>query len=369
MKKAIALVLVLLLTVAAFTGCVSTAKEESAGTNETEETGSTLKVGMLCDGVIDDRAFNQTTWEGIQEACEAHGLECQYILANDSTDEDYLNAMQNLIDAGFTMIVTPGYTFASSVHTAQFRWPDVKFVILDSAPQASDADTEEIADNTIAIDFQSNEAGFLAGFASALQLKEGKFGGVHGMEIPPTQLFVTGFEQGVIYANENYGTNIRINDADFIYVGSFTDNALGQQAAAQLFDKGCNLIYIAGGPGALNEVKARGEAGQDVWCVMCDTDRYEDGILSDGSSVVMTSTLKCLNAAIIEVIREYVEDGEYDGGQKVVFSVKDDGVGIPATNPNLSDEVQTEVNKVYDMIKNGELTVSAEPTDCSAWGW
>ena len=164
-------------------------------------------------------------------------------------------------------------------------------------------------------------------------------------------------------------TNIRINDDDFIYVGSFTDNALGQQAAAQLFDKGCNLIYIAGGPGALNEVKARGEAGEDVWCVMCDTDRYEDGMLSDGSSVVMTSTLKCLNSAIIEVIRQYVEDDVYNGGQKVVFSAKDDGVGIPETNPNLSDEVQTEVNKVYDMIKSGELAVSAEPTDCSTWGW
>ncbi len=235
--------------------------------------------------------------------------------------------------------------------------------------QMPDADAEEIAPNTVAIDFQSNESGFLAGFASALQLKEGKFGGVHGMEIPPTRLFVTGFQQGVIYANENYATNVRINNSDFIYVGSFTDNALGQQAAAQLFDKGCNLIYIAGGPGALNEVKARGEAGEAVWTVMCDTDRYEDGMLSNGKSVVMTSTLKCLNAAIMEVIRACTEDGVYKGGEKIMFSVKDDGVGIPATNPNLSAETQAEVNKVYEMIKSGELVVSSEATDCGAWGW
>lgn len=382
MRKSIALILILALVATVFAGCTGAA--EPASTQPAAEAPSAaeaqpaapateervpLKVGMLCDGVIDDRAFNQTTWEGIQEACKNLGLECQYILATDSTDEDYLNAMQNLIDAGFNMIVTPGFTFASVVHTAQSRWPEVKFVILDSAPQAADADKEEITPNTVAIDFQSNESGFLAGFASALQLKEGKFGGVHGMEIPPTKLFVTGFEQGVIYANENYGTNVRLNDDDFIYVGSFTDNALGQQAAAQLFDKGCNLVYIAGGPGALNEVKARGEAGQEVWCVMCDTDRYEDGMLSNGKSVVMTSTLKCLNAAIIEVIRAYTEDGEYEGGQKVVFSVKDDGVGIPATNPNLSDEVQSTVNEIYEKIKTGELAISAEATDCTAWGW
>ena len=356
------LFLVVLVGLLAVSGVFAGGSSEGSGSSE-------LKVGMLCSGVLDDRAFNQDTWEGITKACEEFGIKCQYILTTDSTDEDYLNAISNLVDAGYNMIIAPGFSYASSFHTAQYRWPDTMFVILDSAPQATDSDTEDIAPNTIAIDFQSNESGFLAGFASALQLKEGKFGGVHGMEIPPTKLFITGFEQGVIYANENYGTNVRLNDKDFIFVGSFTDNALGQQAAAQLFDMGCNLIYIAGGPGALNEVKARGEAGQDVWCVMCDTDRYEDGLLSNGESVVMTSTLKCLHQAVYDIIKDYATEGKFEGGQKIMFSVKDDGVGIPAENPNLDPEVQAEVDKVYAMIQNGELEISTEATDCSAWGW
>ena len=359
MKRVFFLMVLVLVACLAFAG----------GNKETSTREAKLKVGLICDGVIDDRAFNQTTWEGIKEGCAKYGLQCQYILANDSTDEDFLNAMQDLIDAGFNMIVCPGFSFASAIYTAQHRWPDIMFVILDSAPHSAESGKDDITSNCIAIDFQSNESGFLAGFACALQLKKGKFGGVHGMEIPPTKLFITGFEQGVIYANEHYETNIRLNDSDFIFVGSFTDNALGQQAAAQLFEKGCDLIYIAGGPGALNEVKARGEAGQSVWCVMCDTDRYEDGKLSNGKSVVMTSTLKCLNSAVKEIIRQYMEEGVFEGGKKVVFSVKDAGVGIPDVNPNLSPEVQAEVNKIYEQIMNGDLVVSADATDCSKYNW
>ena len=67
-----------------------------------------------------------------------------------------------------------------------------------------------IAENTVAIDYDAEQGGFLAGFGSALEVKEGEFGGLFGVETDHTKLFITGFKQGVIYANENYNTNIRL---------------------------------------------------------------------------------------------------------------------------------------------------------------
>lgn len=76
------------------------------------------------------------------------------------------------------------------------------FVTIDTAPWAEGADTYTITDNTVAIDFDAEQGGFLAGFGAAVQLKEGSFGGLFGVETDHTKLFITGFKQGVIYANE-----------------------------------------------------------------------------------------------------------------------------------------------------------------------
>ena len=371
MKRKFKMILGVLLIIMLLAGCATTqpgvSVEPKTEAEVKEEAAQPLKVGLVINGNIDDRAFNQSTWEGIQRAGDNFGLETQYLHAGGSSDEDALKAIQNMVDSGFNLIIMPGYTFSSAIHTAQYRWPDTKFVILDSAPRAADADTNDIAENAMGIDFAANEAGFMAGFAAALQLKEGKFCGVHGMEIPPTQLFITGFQQGVIYANENFNTNIKIRNEDFVFVGSWTDHQLGQQTAAQLYDSGCNLIYIAGGPGALNEAKLRGEAGEDIWVVMCDTDRYDDGLLSNGDSVVITSTLKCLDASVYDVIKKLATENKFEGGQLVIYSIIDDGVGIPKVNPNLDDSVQTTVDEIYNKVKSGEIVISREATDCSPW--
>lgn len=107
-------------------------------------------------------------------------------------------------------------------------------------------DTYTITDNTVAIDFDAEQGGFLAGFGAAVQLKEGSFGGLFGVETDHTKLFITGFKQGVIYANENYDCNIRLNDDNFVWSGTYSDAALGQQIAAQMYESGSHLTYAGG---------------------------------------------------------------------------------------------------------------------------
>ena len=116
------------------------------------------------------------------------------------------------------MIITPGYVFSKAIFDAQTLYPDCTFVILDSAPQDEGADDPYITENTAAIDYAAQEAGFVAGFACALQLKEGEFGALFGQEIPPTKLFKTGFQQGVIYANENYNCDIKMKEEKIMLI-------------------------------------------------------------------------------------------------------------------------------------------------------
>ncbi len=68
---------------------------------------------------------------------------------------------------------------------------------------------------------------------------------------------------------------------------------------------------------------------------------------------------KYLERASYDMIKAELE-GTFQGGRSLLLSVKDDGVGIPEKNPNLSDEVQAKVNEIFQKMKAGEIVVSSE---------
>ena len=53
----------------------------------------------------------------------------------------------------------------------------------------------------------------------------------------------------------------------------------------------------------------------------------------------------------------------FQGGKTLTFDAKNDGIGLPEKNPNLSDETSKKVAEVFEMIKNGEIVVKDEQGD------
>ncbi len=329
---------------------------------EAKETAKkAMKVGMVTDaGTIDDKSFNQGTWEGILRAEKELGIEAKYLKPVGTTEADYVKEISNLYDAGYHFIVCPGFKFETAVFKCQTKYPDAKFVIIDGNAHPNDAWDPQNGPNTIGISFAEHEAGFVAGVAAALQLKEGRFGFIGGMEIPAVQKFNWGWQQGIMYANENFGTKIEVLSDDFVYQGTFSEIAAGQQIAASMFDRGVSCIHAAAGGvgiGAINEAKARRQAGKEAWVVGVDVNQYNEGLLPDGKSVILTSAMKYIDRASFEMIKEEL-DGVFTGGRSLLLTAKDDAVGIPAENPNLSPEVQQQVNEIYQAIKDGSITVA-----------
>jgi len=333
----------------------------ASGSSDTAES-SGLKVGMVTDaGTIDDKSFNQGTWEGILEAEKDLGVEPKYLKPVGTTEADYLKEIGNLYDAGYRFIVTPGFKFQTAIYAAQTKYDDAKFVLLDGFPHPGDFSVM-VGDNTVSIFFAEHESGFLAGLATALELGDGEVAFLGGMEIPPVQKFNWGFQQGVAYANEMHDTTISMSAENFLYQGSFDNVAAGQQIAAQMYDKGIDAIFCAAGGvgvGAINEAKARASSGDGVWIVGVDVDQYADGVYSGDKSVILTSAMKRIDEAAYSMIQAEL-DGEFPGGETLLLDSTNDGVGIPKENPNLSSSVQSTVSEAFEMIKSGEIKVSAE---------
>lgn len=360
-RKFIALALTLVMA----TGLVACGSE-----GEKKEAKSDLKVGMVTDsGTIDDKSFNQGTWEGIVQAEKELGIQApKYLQPKGENEADYLKEIGNQYDAGNKFIVTPGYKFETAIFKAQEKYEDAKFIILDGNPHNGDRKAV-VAPNTVAIFFAEEQSGFLAGVASAVQMKESEFGFIGGMEIPAVQKFNWGFQQGVKYANEKLGTKITIKKENVIYQGTFNTSAAGQQIAAKMYDKGVEVIFTAAGgtgAGAITEAKNRAQQGKNAWVVGVDVDQYAEGIYKDKDgkekSAVLTSATKKIKKSTFDMIKDEI-DGKFQGGKTLMYDAKNDGIGLPEENPNLSEEAVKAAKDVFEKIKSDEIKVSAEQGD------
>jgi len=350
MKKAVLVVAILVMMFSLLIGC---------GNNDGG--AASFKVGMVTDaGTIDDKSFNQGTWEGVLRATKDLELDNKYLKPAGTTPADYMKEIGNLYDAGYKFIVTPGFKFETAIFEAQDKYPDAKFVLIDGAPHSGDF-APVVKENTVSIFFAEHESGFLAGVATALEIKEGEAGFIGGMEIPPVQKFNWGFQQGIAYANDNLGTKVNLKKENVIYQGSFDNVAAGSQLAAQMYDGGVKVIFAAAGGvgvGAINEAITRATGGAEVWIVGVDVDQYADGIYDGDKSIILTSAMKKIDQAAYDMI-EAETKGEFPGGQTLVFDAKNNGVGVPAENPNLSADTTKQVDDIFKKIQSGDITVAA----------
>ena len=150
-----------------------------------------------------------------------------------------------------------------------------------------------------------------------------------------------------------------MDESNFVYSGSFADIALGQQIANTLFSKGVDAVFCAAGTtgvGGLNETKNRALSGENVWAVGVDVDQYYEGDLGNGKSCILTSAMKDVTGVAYDMVKAAVE-GKFPGGTLLTLGVADDRAGIPASNPNLTPEIEAKVAEVAALIKAGTVVV------------
>ena len=129
-----------------------------------------------------------------------------------------------------------------------------------------------------------------------------------------------------------------------------------------MYDRGVKAIFAAAGGvgnGVITEAKSRVVNGEEVWVIGVDSDQYADGIYEGNKSVVLTSAIKKIDEATYQMIEKQLND-EFPGGETLRFDAANGGVGIPAENPNLSEDTVTKVNEVLEAIKSGDIVVKTE---------
>lgn len=317
------------------------------------------RVGLVTDiGGIDDKSFNQGTWEGIKvygkENKLTQGKEFKYLQS--TAEADYVPNLSTFADEGLDLIVAPGFLFNNAMAEVAGKYPKQKFLIIDSVVKDKADKTLPNVANAV---FAEHEGSFLVGVAAGLKAKADKknaVGFVGGMQFPLIEKFQAGFEQGVKAVNP--ACKVMVD-----YAGEFGNPGKGQALAAKQYGAGAYIVFHAAGGtgnGVIKEAKERTQKGDVRWAIGVDKDQFTDGVYAPGKSAVLTSMMKRVDVAAHDVA-VLTRDGKFPGGQVLTFSLKNKGVGIPAKNPNLPADILKKVAEFEAKIASGKLVVSEVP--------
>src|SRR5919198_1652543 len=141
-------------------------------TNET-------KIGVVTDvGTVNDKNFNEYTFVGAKEGASAIGA-AEPPVTVPKDDSEYATDIQAYVDQGYDVIATAGFNLGVATAQAAHDNPDVWFIGVDQGPPCvtkeglpdtdfkCEGDAAKLLPKYVAISFQEDQAGYLAGMAAA----------------------------------------------------------------------------------------------------------------------------------------------------------------------------------------------------------
>ncbi len=91
-----------------------------------------MKVGLVTDtGGVNDQAFNQLAWEGVQKAAKDLGFQAKFIESKQPTD--YEKNIDALATEGYKVIITVGPLMGDATALKAKQYPNLKFALIDNA--------------------------------------------------------------------------------------------------------------------------------------------------------------------------------------------------------------------------------------------
>ena len=331
--------------------------------NITSDDG-TYEVAFVTDvGQLHDKSFNEGTWNGVKLYAYNNGLTYKYYQpanGDQATDDDRVNAMQDAVNNGAKIVVCAGFLQEAALRTCAMNNPEVMFVFIDGYYLDDDPDPNvegNILTNVAGINFQEEQAGYLAGYAV---VKEGYtqlgFSGGGGGTNPACCRYGYGFLQGASAAAAEAGVDVNVKYS-WQYGANFTASPDLQTMINGWYTTGTEVVFACGG--SMFESISSAASANDGLVVGVDVDQSGD------SDTVITSAMKGI-AQAAEVALTHFYEGTWDeiGGATTTLGATDDAVGLPTETWSLTNYTVEEYEAQLAAMKDGSLVVEADyPVD------
>jgi basic membrane protein A len=322
--------------------------------------GGAINACMVLDtGGVDDHSFNQSSWQGLQDANKANAnIKISYVSSN--TQNDYTPNLNAEVAKGCSTIIAVGGLMADAVKTAAAANPKQQFAEIDNPSTGA---------NVYGMQFNTAQGGFLGGYLAASVSKTGVVATFGGLNIPPVTVYMDGFWEGVQYYNKVKGKSVKVlgwNETnqkggtfDPSTSNPFGDTAGGQAISKAFIAQGADVIFpVAGGTGEGAAIAAKASGGK-VSVIWVDT----DGCVSDAAdcSVFLSSVVKGLASAVTTYANDFAS-GKSLGGGSYIGTLANNGTGLAPFHDFASKvpaSVQAELTQVKADIISGKIAITS----------
>jgi basic membrane protein A len=334
---------------------------------------SDLKIGVVTDiGTLNDKNFNEYSFKGAQEGAAAIGAAAPTSIVPTSASE-YAPSIKSFVDQKFDVIVTVGFNLASATVQAAHDNPNTWFIGVDQSPIcvtadglpdatfACKGDAKTLLPKYISLQFQEDQAGYLAGIVAAGASKSGEIGAIGGSSIcAPCVRYIQGYELGAKSVTSTIKVDTAYVTADFS-PAAFQDQAGGKTYAENFlakFPKIDVLFQVAGltGNGVLDAACAANINGIGV-----DVDQYVS--YTNADKCLLTSAEKHLQIAVSSALKA-IADGTATPGD-ALYDAKNDGIGVSPGHDKAAawaPDTQAKLDAALAAMKAGTLKTC--PDNC-----
>jgi basic membrane protein A and related proteins len=347
--------------IALLAAACGTSSSPSSSTSGTSASAKFLGCMVTDTGGIDDKSFNQSSWEGMQAARATDPGKIQVTYLPSTTSADYASNISTFIGRKCGIIVTVGFLMADATEAAAKANPHQKFAIVDCS-YASGCLIGAKEKNIYQLVFNTVQDGFLGGYLAAGMSRSHIVATYGGEDFGTVTIYEDGFWDGVQYYNAQHHTSVTVlgwnehsQRGDFI--GNFTNVGAGQSLTNTFIGEGADVIFpVAGGVGlgTAKAIQTADASGKHVLMEWVDT----DGCISAAQycKYMLTSVTKgivaAVKTAVLSAVHGTFAGGTYIGtlanGGAVMSPYHDFTSVVPAS-------LQAEINTLKQDIISGKI--------------
>ena len=267
MKKRIALVLALVLSITLLASCAGTSNKPAEEQVQETKTSiadpndmSSLQVCAIFTGPRGDSGTIDMACNALEKLADETGLQIEIIEGDNSGDMAKLEAaVLDVSDDGYDMILSTG-TMSDVFRSVAPEYPEITYALFDTT---FDFTTYE-GENIYCANFLQNEGAYLAGMLAMSMSESDVIGFVGGMENANICDFMWGYVEGAKAVNP--AGKVAIS-----FTGDWMDSAKAKEITLTQVGMGADVVFPASGPSQEGAYEGAAEAG--IYSIGVDIDR------------------------------------------------------------------------------------------------
>ena len=283
-----------------------------------------LKVAAALPGIITDKAWNQSAYEGLKMIEKQMGAQIAY--TERVAQPDQAEVLSDYARRGFDLIFAHGGEFDAAGKQVAAKFPKTKFVIdngTNTGPNLADLQINHF------------QVAFLGGFVAGKMTKTDKIAVVAAEKFKAIEDLIAGYSQGAKYANPRVEVFVT-------FTGDWDNVGKGKEAALAHIAKGADVVMPILDHALVGVVDAIKE--KNVYGVGYVADQ-----LDLAPKNILTSVMENMSVAIFTMAKS-VDAGKFEGKNNVIGLEAPQVARLGTYNSIVPQDIRRQVENVKKLL-------------------